>query len=127
MLALLAAGASGWAAAADRNPPSAAAHDAKRPPAAAHDAPKHPPPARRHHRSGCVSQRGMIQMVQKHRAVPLSAIRAEAERRGNGEIIGAALCHRGGRLVYQVSVLSESGKVVHIGFDAATGHLIAAR
>ena len=117
---------------AARKPPAEASH-AKPLPADPHRAVKPPPAAamhsptpRRHHRSGCVSQRGMIAVVQAHRAVPLSAIRAEAERRGNGEIIGAELCHRGERLTYLVSVLSENGKVVHMSFDAATGRLITA-
>lgn len=83
-------------------------------------------PARSYRRTGCVSQRGMIAVVQAHRAVPLTAIRGEAERRGNGELIGARLCHRDGRLVYFVSVLSERGKVVHLAFDAATGRMITA-
>jgi uncharacterized membrane protein YkoI len=102
-----------------------AAHAAE--PAARHPPARPKPPARRHRHSGCVSQRGMIAIVQARRAVPLTAIRAEAERRGNGEIIGARLCHReDGRLVYLVSVLSEGGKVVHLGFDAASGRAIVA-
>jgi uncharacterized membrane protein YkoI len=119
LLALAWVGTAFAAEPADRAP--------RHPPAAApHHVVKHPPAAHPRHRSGCISQRGTILVVQAHKAVPLSAIRAEAERRGNGEIIGARLCRRGGRLTYLVSVLSERGKVVHISFDAATGRLIAA-
>jgi uncharacterized membrane protein YkoI len=68
----------------------------------------------------------MIAVVQAGHAVPLSAIRAEAERRGNGELINAALCRRGGRLTYLVSVLGENGRVAHLSFDAQSGRLVAA-
>ncbi|HVV94696.1 MAG TPA: hypothetical protein VHD15_14890 [Hyphomicrobiales bacterium] len=100
---------------------AAAPHRAEeRPP---HRPPPHPATSRR---NGCVSQRGTIALVQAGRVVRLSAIRSEAERRGNGELINAELCRRGGRLAYQVSVLGENGKVVHMSFDAASGRLEAA-
>jgi uncharacterized membrane protein YkoI len=138
--ALAAAAAPGDAPspAASPHPAATSRHErAAQPP---HHAEEHHPPAARRpetptrrpaahrpgRRSGCVSQRGTIALVQAKRVVPLSAIRAEAERRGHGELINAELCHRGGRLAYLVSVLGENGKVAHMSFDAASGRIEAA-
>lgn len=120
----LAAAALGGTAVVAATADGAAATAAAKP--AVRRATKPAPPVHAHRRAGCVSQRGTIAVVQARRAVPLSAIRGDAERRGNGEIIGARLCHYDGRLVYFVSVLSERGKVVHLAFDAATGRVITA-
>jgi uncharacterized membrane protein YkoI len=57
-----------------------------------------------------------------HAVVPLSkAMRAVRQR---GEIVGARLCERSGRLVYLLTVLAGDGKVAQASVDAGNGAVI---
>jgi len=59
-----------------------------------------------------------------HAVVPLSkAIRAAKVPRR--EVVRAALCEQGGRLVYVLTVLSRDGKVTRARVDAGTGTVLA--
>lgn len=78
-------------------------------------------------RSGCMSQREAIAAVQSGQAVPLSDVRGLAENAGNGEVIKADLCMRGGRLAYVLTLLRSNGRVVTAVVDASTGDLSGVR
>jgi uncharacterized membrane protein YkoI len=41
-----------------------------------------------------------------------------------GELLAVGLCEQGKRLVYVLTVLPRSGKVVHASVDAATGAMV---
>lgn len=77
--------------------------------------------------SGCLSQREAIAAVQSGQAVPLSDVRSIAERAGNGEVIKADLCMRGGRLAYVLTLLRSNGRVVTAVVDASSGNLSGVR
>jgi uncharacterized membrane protein YkoI len=48
-------------------------------------------------------------------------------RHGAREVVKARLCHRGGRLVYVLTVLARNGKVTHTTVDATSGKVVDAR
>src|SRR5688500_869573 len=76
---------------------------------------------------GCLPRREAIATVLDGRAIPLRRIRGTAEQAARGEMINAELCHRGGQLVYVVTVLSVTGKVVYVSLNATTGQVIGTR
>jgi uncharacterized membrane protein YkoI len=76
---------------------------------------------------GCMSRREAIATVLDGRALRLRQVRGTAEQAARGEMINAELCYRGGQLVYVVTVLSVTGKVVYVSLNATTGQLIGTR
>ncbi len=77
--------------------------------------------------NGCLPRREAIATVLNKRAIPLRAIRSTAEQAARGEMINAELCLRGGQLVYVVTVLSVTGKVVYVSLNATSGQIIGTR
>lgn len=75
----------------------------------------------------CLPRREAIAAVAAGRAMPLRHIRRTAEQTARGEMINAELCYRGGQIVYVVTVLSATGKVVYVSLNAANGQLIGTR
>jgi len=62
------------------------------------------------------------------RAIPLAhAVRDVKGRVVGSEVVRAALCNHGHRLVYVLTVLAHDGKVTHANIDAASGAIIEAR
>jgi hypothetical protein len=76
---------------------------------------------------GCMPRREAIATVLDGRAIPLRHIRGTAEQAARGEMVNAELCYRGGQLVYVVTVLSVTGKVVYVSLNATTGQVIGTR
>jgi hypothetical protein len=76
---------------------------------------------------GCLTRREAIATVQDGRALRLRQVRGTAEQAARGEMINAELCYRGGQLVYVITVLSVTGKVVYVSLNATTGQLIGTR
>lgn len=80
-----------------------------------------------YHADGCMPRREAIATVLDGRAIPLRHIRGTAEQAARGEMINAELCYRGGQLVYVVTVLSVTGKVVYVSLNATNGQVIGTR
>ncbi len=73
-------------------------------------------------RNVCLNRAEQRAAVADRKAVPLaSAIKALRERGQRGEVVRAALCSRGDRLVYVLTLLARNGKVTRATVDAATG------
>jgi hypothetical protein len=76
---------------------------------------------------GCMTRREAKAFVMSGQAVRLRMVRGVAEQAANGEMINAELCWRGGQVIYVITILSASGKVIYVTLDAATGQLIGTR
>jgi hypothetical protein len=73
----------------------------------------------------CLNKAEQRAAVASHRAIPLAQAIKSARRHGRrGEVLRARLCHRGDRLVYVLTLLARSGKVIRASVDAANGELI---
>lgn len=59
--------------------------------------------------------------IAAHKALPLGKAMRLARARSRGEVIRAALCERGGRLIYVLTVLGRDGKVTRLNVDAGSG------
>lgn len=70
-----------------------------------------------------MTRRELKSLVMSGRVVRLRPLARLAEQTARGEVINAELCMRGGAMIYVITVLSESGRVVHVTFDAVTGRL----
>jgi uncharacterized membrane protein YkoI len=75
----------------------------------------------------CMARREAKATVLSGQAVRLRAVRSVAEEAAKGEMINAELCWRGGEIIYVITVLSGSGKVVYVTLNAANGQLIGMR
>lgn len=89
--------------------------------------PSGPASAQGYPADACLPRREAIATVLNGRAMPLRHIRGTAEQAARGEMINAELCYRGGQLVYVVTVLNTTGKVVYVSLDAANGQVIGLR
>ncbi len=79
-------------------------------------------------RGTCLNKAEQRAAVASHRAVPLAqAIRSLRARGRRAEVVRAELCHRGGRLVYELTLLARNGKVTRAQVDAGSGELIDGR
>jgi len=99
-------------------------------PALAAEAPRRRPPAEaaQPHRGTCLSKAEQRAAVASHRAVPLGRALQKLRARGHrAELVGARLCRRGNGLVYVLTFLARSGKVIRTTIDAANGELITGR
>lgn len=80
------------------------------------------------HRGTCLSKAEQRAAVAAHRAVPLAqAIKTLRARGHRAEVVRARLCKRGEGLVYVLTLLTRSGKVLRTTVDAATGEPINGR
>jgi uncharacterized membrane protein YkoI len=75
----------------------------------------------------CLNKAEQREAIASHRAIPLAAaIRAMRGRGHHGEVVRASLCRRGETLVYELTVLARSGKVIRAKIDAADGRPLTA-
>ncbi|MCW5691836.1 MAG: hypothetical protein KIT48_05680 [Pseudolabrys sp.] len=75
----------------------------------------------------CLNKAEQREAIASREAIPLAeAIRAMRGRGHHGEVVRASLCRRDGRLVYELTVLARSGKVIRAKIDAADGRPLAA-
>lgn len=73
----------------------------------------------------CLNRAEQRAAVASHKAVPLAAaIKSLRERGHRAEVVRAALCNRGERLVYVLTLLARNGKVTRATVDAANGEPI---
>jgi len=80
------------------------------------------------HRGTCLSKAEQRAAVAAHRAIPLGrAIKSLRAHGHRAEVVRARLCRRGDRLVYVLTLLARSGKVIRASVDAANGELINGR
>lgn len=63
--------------------------------------------------------------VQEGTILPLSAILDRAEQEHGGRMIEAELEAEHGRLVYEIKLLTTSGRVLKLHYDAGTGEPMA--
>jgi hypothetical protein len=76
-----------------------------------------------HH--ACLSKAEQRAAVAEHRAIPLGqAIRFRRARGHHAELVRARLCRHDGGLVYVLTLLGRSGKVIRETVDAASGEPI---
>jgi hypothetical protein len=75
----------------------------------------------------CLPRREAIAAVAAGRALPLRQVRSTAEQAARGEMINAELCFRSGQMVYVVTILSTTGKVIYVSINAASGQLTGTR
>lgn len=76
----------------------------------------------------CLTKAEQRAAVAEKRAIPLA--KAMQNRRAKGhfaELVRARLCQRDGRLVYTLTLLGRSGRVISETVDAASGELINER
>lgn len=75
----------------------------------------------------CLNKAEQREAIATHRAIRLAAaIRAMRARGHHGEVVRASLCRRGDKLVYELTVLAHSGKVIRAKIDAADGRPLTA-
>ena len=89
--------------------------------AGAAEAPKTPQRA-------CLTKAEQRAAVASRRAISLSAALRSARKHGRrGDLLRARICHRGSGLVYVLTLLPRSGKVLGVTVDATNGELITGR
>lgn len=80
------------------------------------------------HRSACLTKTEQRAAVAAHRAIPLGqAIKSLRSHGHRAEVVRARLCRRGDKLVYVLTLLARSGKVIRANVDAGNGELINGR
>jgi uncharacterized membrane protein YkoI len=77
--------------------------------------------------ASCLSKSEQRAAVASHEAVPLAKALKARTRVRHGELVRARLCREGDKLVYVLTLLGRSGKVVTATVDAATGAPVSAR
>jgi uncharacterized membrane protein YkoI len=75
----------------------------------------------------CLSKAEQRAAVASHKAIPLAQALKARTRVRHGEVVRARLCWDGERLVYVLTLLGRSGKVVTATVDAATGEPVSVR
>lgn len=76
------------------------------------------------HAQSCLSPAQARAALANGQAVPLGGVIMKIKRQTGGEVVGANLCHRGGRLVYVVTVLRASGATRNVVANAKSGKII---
>jgi hypothetical protein len=93
--------------------------------------PGHVPPRPSHvvpHRGACLSKAEQRAAVASHRAISLAqAIRSLRSHGKRAEVVRARLCKRGDNLVYVLTLLAHSGKVIRADVDASSGEFVTGR
>lgn len=65
--------------------------------------------------------------VEEGRILPLKDILARAETAYPGQMVETELEDEGGRLVYEIKMLTKDGRVMKLHYDARTGELLKAK
>jgi uncharacterized membrane protein YkoI len=83
-----------------------------------------PVPAAEVSERACLTKAEQRAAVAAKKAIPLAqAIKSLREHRKHSEVVRARLCRQGEKLVYVLTLLGRSGKVVSATVDAADGAL----
>ena len=86
--------------------------------AVAADAPAH----------ACLTKAEQHAAIQSHKVISLGqAMKAVRQRIKRAELVRARLCRGGSGLVYSLTLLGRSGKVLRVAVDAGSGELINQR
>jgi len=72
----------------------------------------------------CLNSDERRAVIRNHKVVPLSRAIRRVQARYPGDLVAVRLCQQGKRLVYVLTVLPRSGKVVRASVDAATGAIV---
>jgi uncharacterized membrane protein YkoI len=75
----------------------------------------------------CLSKAEQRSAVASHKAIPLAKALKARTRVRHGDVVRARLCQDGDRLVYVLTLLGRSGKVITATVDAASGEPVSAR
>jgi uncharacterized membrane protein YkoI len=76
----------------------------------------------------CLTKAEQRAAVAEQKAIPLAkAIRNRREKGHHAELVRARLCHHGDKLVYMLTLLGRSGRVISESVDAANGEIITGR
>jgi len=76
----------------------------------------------------CFTEAEQRAAVASHRALPLAVVIKSVNRhRIKRDVVRVQLCRRGERLVYVLTMLTPSGKVVRAAVDAVNGKRIKSR
>ncbi len=76
----------------------------------------------------CLTKAEQRAAVAEQKAIPLAkAIRNRREKGHHAELVRARLCHHGDKLVYVLTLLGRSGRVISETVDAANGEVINGR
>jgi uncharacterized membrane protein YkoI len=73
-------------------------------------------------RNGCLTPEERRAVIAARKAVPLARAMHEVKARVVGEVVKARLCRQDKGLVYVLTVLARSGKVVQARVDATDGN-----
>ena len=73
-------------------------------------------------RNGCLTPDERRAVIAARKAVPLARAMHEVKARIAGEVVKARLCRQDKALVYVLTVLARSGKVVQARVDATDGN-----
>jgi len=71
----------------------------------------------------CLSGEERRTLVRSHKLVPLAKAISRVRAHYPGDLVAVRLCQEGKHLLYVLTVLPRSGKVVNASVDAATGAL----
>lgn len=63
--------------------------------------------------------------VSREDARPLAAILPAIERRYRARMVGLELGSHGGRLVYEIELVTAAGRIIEVVVDAATGGIVS--
>ena len=78
--------------------------------------------------NACLTKAEQRAVVADKKAIPLGqAIRFRHARGHHADLVRARLCHRGNGLVYVLTLLGHSGRVISETVDAANGEVINGR
>jgi uncharacterized membrane protein YkoI len=80
------------------------------------------------HRESCLTKAEQRAVVAANHAIPLAqAIKSLREHRKHSELVRAQLCRHDDKLVYVLTLLGRSGKVVSATVDAVNGEFNTGR
>ena len=83
--------------------------------------------ARAADQAACLTRSEQRAAVASHQAIPLAQALKNRTRVRNGDVVRARLCRESDKLVYVLTLLGRSGKVITATVDAATGAPVSAR
>jgi uncharacterized membrane protein YkoI len=72
----------------------------------------------------CLSGEERRTLVRSHKLVPLAKAISRVRTHYPGDLVAVRLCQEGKHLLYVLTVLPHSGKVVNASVDAATGAFV---
>jgi len=78
--------------------------------------------------NACLNKAEQRAAVADKKAIPLAqTIKSRREKGHHAELVRARLCHHGDGLVYMLTLLGRSGRVISETVDAANGEIINGR